>query len=89
MSLSKPVKEAAAPRTDEKGPGKKSIFSLRTKPDELPEIKHNSWLELDDMMLALKEFFRRNFQDLEYIILDLLRLLDFAGYRSGSVYWGF
>jgi hypothetical protein len=53
-SLSKPVKEAAAPRTDEKGPGKKRNFSMRTKLDELPEIKYDSWLDWDDMMLALK-----------------------------------
>jgi hypothetical protein len=80
MSLSKPIKEAAAPRTDEKGPGKKSNFSLRTKPDELQEIKHNSWLDWDEMMLALKEFLRCNFQDLESIIPDPMRLLDIAGY---------
>jgi hypothetical protein len=64
MILSKPVKEAAAPRTEEKGPGKNPNFSLRTKPDELPEIKHNSWLDWDDMMQGLKEFLRCNFQDL-------------------------
>jgi hypothetical protein len=61
VSLSKPVKEAA-PRTEEKGPGKKSNFSLRTKPDELPEIKHNSWLDWDDMMQGLKEFLRATFK---------------------------
>jgi hypothetical protein len=80
MSLSKPVKEAAAPRTEENGPGKKSNFSLRTKPDELPEIKHSSWLDWDDMMQGLKEFLRCNFQDLESIISDPMRLLDIAGY---------
>jgi hypothetical protein len=72
MSLSKPVKEAAALR--------KSNFGLRTKPDELPEIIHNSWLEWDDMMLGLKEFLRCNFQDLESIIQDPMCLLDTAGY---------
>jgi hypothetical protein len=51
MSLSKPVKEAATPRTE--SPGRKFNFGLRTKPDELPEIKHNSLLELDDMMPGL------------------------------------
>jgi hypothetical protein len=40
MGHGKPVKEAAAPRTEEKGLGKKVLFSLRTKPDELPEIRH-------------------------------------------------
>jgi hypothetical protein len=80
MSLSKPVKEAAAPRAEEKGPGRKSNFSLRTKPDELPEIKHNSLLDWDDMMLGLKEFLRCNFQDLESIIPDPMRLFDIAGY---------
>jgi hypothetical protein len=59
---------------------KKSNFGLRTKPDELPEIRHNSWLEWDDMMLGLNEFLRCNFQDLESIIHDPMRLLDIAGY---------
>jgi hypothetical protein len=80
MSLSKPVKEAATPRTE--SPGRKFNFGLRTKPDELPEIKHNSWLELDDMMLALKEFLRCNFQELESIIQDPMRLLNIAGYTQ-------
>jgi hypothetical protein len=80
MSISKPVKEAVVLRTDEKGPGKKSNFSLRTKPNELPEIKHNSWLDWDDMVLALNEFLQCNFQDLESIMPDSMRLLDIAGY---------
>jgi hypothetical protein len=80
MSLSKPVKEAAAPRTEEKGPGRNPNFSLRTKPDELPEIKHNSWLDWDNMMLGLKEFLRSKFQDPESIIPDPMLLLDIAGY---------
>jgi hypothetical protein len=68
MSVCKPVNEAAAPRTEEKGPGKNFILSLR---NELPEIKHNSWMEWDDIMLALKEFC--HFQDLESIIQDPFR----------------
>jgi hypothetical protein len=44
MSLSKPVKEVVAPRTDEKGQ-KKATFSLRTKPEEPPEITHNCYME--------------------------------------------
>jgi hypothetical protein len=38
----------AASRSDEKGPGKEPNFSLRAKPDELPAIKHNFWLDWDD-----------------------------------------
>jgi hypothetical protein len=79
MSLSKPVKEAAVPRTEERGRGRKLNFSLRTKPDELPEIKHNSWLDWVDMMLGLQEFLWCNFLDLESIIPDPMRLLDIAG----------
>jgi Zinc knuckle len=80
MSLSKPVKEAAVPRTEERGRGRKFNFSLRTKFDELQEIKHNSWLDWDDMMLGLQEFLWCNFLDLESIIPDPMRLLDIAGY---------
>jgi hypothetical protein len=80
MSHGKPVKEAAAPRTEEKGLGKKVLFSLRTKPDELPEIRHNCWLEWDDILMALKEYFRLHFQDLESICPDPMLLLELPGY---------
>jgi hypothetical protein len=45
MSHSKPVKEAALPRTEEKRLGKKALLNLRTMPDELPENRHNCWLD--------------------------------------------
>jgi hypothetical protein len=75
MSHGKPVKEAAAPRTEEKGLGTKVLFSLRTKPDLLPEIRHNCWLEWDDILMALKEYFRLHFQDLKSISPDPMLLL--------------
>jgi hypothetical protein len=79
MSLSKPVKEAVAPRTDEKGQ-KKATFSLRTKPEELPEITHNCYMEWDDIMMALKEYCRQHFQDMESIIQDLMLITEKPAY---------
>ena len=80
MSHRKPVKEAAAPRTEEKGLGKKVLLSLKTKPDDLPEIGHNCWLEWDDILMALKEYFRLHFQDLESICPNTMLLLKPLGY---------
>ena len=71
MSFSKPVKEAAAPKTEEKCQGKKALVCLRTKPDELPELRHNCWMDWEDILLALKEYFRLHFQDMESICPDI------------------
>jgi Zinc knuckle len=81
MSLSKPVKEAVAPRADEKGQ-RKATFSLRTKPEELPEITHNCYMGWDDIMMALKEYCRQHFQDMESIIQDLMLITEKPAYVS-------
>jgi hypothetical protein len=75
MSQVKPAKKAAAPRAEEKGQ-KKAISSLRTKPEELPEIRHNCWMEWEDILMSLKEYFRHHFQDLESICPDPMLLTD-------------
>jgi hypothetical protein len=51
VSPAKPANEAAVPRAEGKGQ-KKAISSLRTKPEELPEIKHNCYMEWDDILMA-------------------------------------
>jgi hypothetical protein len=79
MSLGKPVKEAFAPRADEKGQ-RNATFSLRTKPEELPEITHNCYMEWDDIMMALKEYCRQYFQDMESICQDLMRISEKPAY---------
>ena len=81
MSLGKPAKEAATPRADEKGQ-KSATFSLRTKPEELPEIKHNCYMEWDDILNCLKEYFRHNFQDMESICPDPMLLTDIPAYAT-------
>jgi hypothetical protein len=75
MSQVKPAKEAAAPRAEEKGQ-KKAISSLRTKSEELLELMHNCYIDWDDILMALKEYFRHHFQDLESICPDPMLLAD-------------
>jgi hypothetical protein len=53
---------------------------LRTKPEELPEITHNCYMEWDDIMMALKEYCRQYFQDMESIIQDLMLITEKPGY---------
>jgi hypothetical protein len=84
MSQDKPAKEAVAPRAEEKGQ-KKAISSLRTKPEELPEIKHNCYMEWDDILMALEEYFRHHVQDLESICPDPKLLADIPSYVQYSL----
>jgi hypothetical protein len=79
VSPAKPANEAAVPRAEGKGQ-KKAISSLRTKPEELPEIKHNCYMEWDDILMALKEYFRHHFQDLESKCPDPMLLADVPSY---------
>ena len=94
MSLGKPAKETAALKAEEKGQGQKALFCLRIKPDELPEIKHNCWIEWEDILMALKEYFRHHFQDLESICPDPMLLADkpafvtFVRTDPPPKYWG-
>ena len=80
MSLGKPAKEAAAPKAEEEGHGKKALFCIRTKPEDLLEIKHDSWMQWKDILMALKEYFRLHFQDLESICPDPMVLADKPAY---------
>ena len=63
-------KGVATPRSGQSGGTKTTIQGLRTRPDELPEISHNCWKEWDEILMTLKEYFRRHFQDLESICPD-------------------
>ena len=74
------LKGAAAPKGEKKITGEKSVFGLRTKPEELPEITHNCWKEWDDILMTLKEYFRLHFQDLESICPDLMMLEEVPAY---------
>ena len=49
---------------------KTHIQGLRVRPEELPEITHNCWKDWDEILMILKEYFRRHFQDLESICPD-------------------
>lgn len=78
-------------RTPEKGTvipksaTKTATQSLRIRPEELPEITHNCWRDWDEILMVLKEYFRRHFQDLESIcpkirelVVALCRCLNYS-----------
>ena len=69
-----------APKTSEKIPTKTALQSLRTRPEELPEITHDCWQQWDEILMTLKEYFRKNFQDLESICPDPMRLWELPAY---------
>ena len=73
-------KGAAAPKTSEKIPTKTALQSLRTRPEELPEITHDCWQDWDEILMTLKEYFRKNFQDLESICPDPMLLTELPAY---------
>ena len=65
-----------AAKTSEKGAVapkaavKTTLQGLRIRPDDLPEITHNCWKDWDEVLMILKEYFRKHFQDLESICPD-------------------
>ena len=59
----------------------KNAAGARLKPVELPDIAHNGWKEWDDTLLGLKEYFRANFQDLESICPDPMKLTIQPAYK--------
>ena len=58
-----PVKGTAIPKSSTKT----ATQDLRIRPEELPEITHNCWRDWDEILMVLKEYFRKHFQDLESI----------------------
>jgi Zinc knuckle len=69
-------------KTPEKGHAlpKSVTQGLRIRPEELPEITHNCWREWDEILMVLKEYFRRHFQDLESICPDHMMLATVPKY---------
>jgi hypothetical protein len=63
-----PEKGTAIPKSSTKT----ATQGLRIRPEELPEITHNCWCEWDEILMTLKEYFRKHFQDLESICLEPL-----------------
>jgi hypothetical protein len=84
MSKTASVKSAekgtAVPRSGESASSKTTTQGLRIRPEELPEITHNCWKEWDEILMILKEYFRRNFQDLESICPDPMRITEAPAY---------
>ena len=58
---------------------------LRIRPEELPEITHNCWRDWDEILMVLKEYFRRHFQDLESICPDHMMLATVPNYVTYSL----
>ena len=84
MSRESPVaktteKGAVTPKANTKTQG------LRVRPEELPEITHNCWREWDDILMVLKEYFRRHFQDLESICPDPMILTTTPSYVTYNI----
>ena len=78
-------------KTPEKGTAipksatKTATQGLRIRPVELPEITHNCWRDWDEILMVLKEYFRRHFQDLESICPDPMMLATVPKYVSYSL----
>ena len=82
-------RESPAAKTTEKGAvtpkATTKTQGLRVRPEELPEITHNCWREWDDILMVLKEYFRRHFQDLEPICPDPMILTTTPNYVTYSL----
>jgi hypothetical protein len=65
----------AAPKT--------TIQGMRIRPEELPEITHNSWMDWDEILVILKEYFRKHSQDLESICPDPMMIATAS--RTGKL----
>ena len=59
---------------------KTTLQSLRTRPEELPEITHDCWQHWDEKLMTLKECFRKNLQDLKSICPDPMMLTELPAY---------
>ena len=71
-----PEKGTASPKSSTKT----ATQDLRTRPEELPEITHNCWRDWDEILMVLKEYFRKHFQDLESICPDPMILTTTPNY---------
>ena len=70
------------PKIAEKGAPKMGVQGLRTRPEELPEITHDCWPIWDEILMTLKEYFRKHFQDLESICPDPMMLAERPAYAT-------
>jgi hypothetical protein len=82
MSKTSLPKLAETPKSGQNGGLKTSLQGLRIRPEELPEITHNCWRDWDEILMVLKEYFRRHFQDLESICPDPMMITNVPKYVS-------
>lgn len=70
QSSAKPAEKAVGSRSSRDGSTKTTIQGLRIRAEGLLEITHNCWREWDKILMILKEYFRKHFEDLESICPD-------------------